>query len=240
MEMFCPDCMTAMASPDGQTAVCPAHGASFQILFARYPVAAPAVAQVPAGFAVPMAGRAPPAIGGGMSNQGYIPPSSDTYAANLNAAFGGPALLDATCIKHPESPAVARCHTCGSAVCATWDFLLPGGIHLCPPCVTNPKPQVSPRRKGLIRWSVGLAIVTIICTILMFVLAANAHTAKDAEALGVIFQFLTLFPAIVGAALGVSCFDRRLKTPGIAWFGLIGNGLVIIIWLLLIVKGLSM
>src|SRR5437773_475271 len=110
MELYCPECMSAMASPDGRTAICPAHRASFEILFARYPVAAPAVNQVPAGASVPMASRVPPAFAGGtMSNSGYNQDRTNDYAARLTSAFGGPPAVNANCIKHPTVPAVARC-----------------------------------------------------------------------------------------------------------------------------------
>ena len=59
----------------------------------------------------------------------------------------------------------------------------------------------------------------------------------NAEAIGTAFVFLTLLPSIVGVALGVATFDRRLSTPGIVWVGIIGNGLVLLIWVLLMIVG---
>jgi len=35
VELLCPDCLSPLASADGQIARCPAHGGEFQILFAR-------------------------------------------------------------------------------------------------------------------------------------------------------------------------------------------------------------
>jgi hypothetical protein len=46
MEMLCPQCLSPLVSADGVTATCPAHGGSYQILFARAAFAAPAAASV--------------------------------------------------------------------------------------------------------------------------------------------------------------------------------------------------
>jgi peptidoglycan/LPS O-acetylase OafA/YrhL len=147
-------------------------------------------------------------------------------------------IAGAFCTSHPGSPAVCYCQTCRAPVCATCVFVFPGGIQLCPACASNPRPQISPRRQRLVWWSVGLAIWCVLGLIAMVVLVRQNPTSKaNAEAIGTAFVFLTLLPSIVGVALGVATFDRRLSTPGIVWVGIIGNGLVLLIWVLLMIVG---
>src|SRR2546423_9685971 len=132
---------------DGNVAVCRAHNASFHILFARHAVAAPAVQSVPAGYVAPVATRFNPSAA-----PPPMPGSVDAYAVNLAQAFGPPVAPNAMCAKHPTSRAVALCQSCHIGVCATCDFVFPGGVHLCPPGATHPKPQISAKRQGLINW----------------------------------------------------------------------------------------
>lgn len=212
MEMYCPECMSPLVSGDGQTAVCPTHGGSYQILFARHPLAAPVVA----GAAMSGAAGAPPPL----------------------AMAGAPGLTGVQCARHPEVTAVAQCINCRSPVCQTCDFLFPGGVHLCPTCAANPRPQLSPGRKKLIPWSIGLAVLSIVGLAGMVVLV-RIIPHVDAQAIGAAGEFVSLLPAIVGLALGVASFDRRLRTPGVVWVGVIGNGVVLLIWLLLIIVGIS-
>src|SRR5690349_18101775 len=143
MVMFCPECMSPLISSDGNTAVCPTHGGSYHILFARYPLAVrPAVGQ--------------PAVPG-------MPP--------LPVGFGIQPEINARCIRHPDSPAVVLCHNCRAPICATCDFSFPGDIHLCPNCAANPNPQISPKRKRLIGWSIALAGVSVMGLIGLLVAA---------------------------------------------------------------------
>lgn len=249
MEILCPECMTPLVTSDGRMAVCPAHGATFEILFSRYPIAAPATVAT-AGSVTPMGtthmtnstmptGNGPPPIP--LAPSTLMPgDSTDAQAARLAEAVGAPAPPTAMCVKHHNSPAVAYCHSCRAPICATCDFAFPGGVHLCPACATNPKPQVSAKRKGLINWSIGLASWSVVILVAMFLMITSAQNRRDAEGMGMVAQFLSFFPAIVGLALGVGSFDRRLKTPGIVWIGVIGNGLVVVAWLLLVIVGLTM
>jgi hypothetical protein len=56
MEMLCPQCLSPLVSADGVTAICPAHGGSYRVLFAR--AAFPAPPEAPADIPEP-----PQAIG---------------------------------------------------------------------------------------------------------------------------------------------------------------------------------
>lgn len=212
MEMFCPECMAPLVSNDGRTAVCPTHGGTYQILFTRYPLAAPAVSGPGAEGSVAMASALP------------LP--------------GAPALAGVHCVKHPGVAAIALCINCRAPVCQTCDFIYPGGVHLCPSCAANPRPQLSPGRKKLIPWSIGLAVLSI-AGLAGVVTLARLVPRADAQAIGAAGELVSLLPALIGLALGVASFDRRLRTPGIVWVGVVGNGVVLAIWLLLIIVGIS-
>src|SRR5258706_9257321 len=240
-----------MSSGDARTAVCPAHNKSFEILFSRYPVGGPTMGSWPASSIQP-AGAAPtymsmpPQPNGTPNPYGLAPSappqsSADVYAARLNSAYGAPPVMQ--CAKHPGIQAVARCNSCGAAVCATCDFAYPGGIHMCPACVSNPKPQVSSKRKGMMWWSIGLGIWSVVAMITFFLLLMGAAQSpgsrnRDSEAMAAAASFLAFIPGIIGLALGLSCFDKRLKTPGTVWIGVATNGIVVLIWGVLIVIGM--
>lgn len=212
MEMFCPECMAPLVSSDGRTAVCPTHGGTYAILFARHPLAAPAVSG--------------PAAGGGVAMASVLP------------LPGASSLAGVQCANHPEVSAIAVCLSCRAPVCQTCDFIFPGGVHLCPRCAANPRPQLSPGRKKLIPWSIGLAVLSVVGLAGMVTLTRVVPNV-DAQAIGVVGELVSLLPAIIGLGLGVASFERRLKTPGIVWIGVIGNATVLAIWVLLIIVGLS-
>ncbi len=229
MDMFCPECMTPLHSSDGRTASCPAHSATFEILFTRHPTVAPAMraAVMPP---IPHPGAAPVAA------PAY--PLPEAYPVDPLVALGATdVLIDAPCVTHPQVAAVARCQSCRSPVCSTCLFVFPGGIQVCPKCAANPTPQVSPRRKKLIRWSIGLGIWSVLGLVGLIVAIPLLGKKADLEVLGVVIEVVSLLPAIVGLALGVGSFDRRLRTPGVVWIGVIGNGLVVVIWVLMMIVG---
>lgn len=231
MDMLCPECMGSLVSSDGQTAVCSTHGGRYQILFSRYPAAAPLpLAPLPQRMDGPM--------GSGDDLASLAAAAAAANARVPASSYEMQPITGAFCISHPASPAVCYCQTCRAPVCATCVFVFPGGIQLCPACASNPRPQVSPRRKRLVWWSVGLGIWCLLSLITMVVLVRQNPTNKaDVDAIGTAFVFLTLLPSIIGVALGVATFDRRLSTPGIVWVGIISNGLVLLIWVLLMILG---
>jgi len=207
--------MAPLSSTDGATAFCRTHGGNYRILFARYSIVTPPPLPLPTG-----GGSAPP------------------VAQNLNGVI--PPVLGTRCVQHPDAPAVTLCHNCRAPVCATCDFAFPGDIHLCPSCATNSRPQMSKGRRKLIPWSIGLAVVGLLGLVGMVVVITALHNKETAGAVAIGFQLISFWPAVIGLALGVSTIDKRLKTPGIIWIGIIGNGLVVAIWLLMIVIGVMM
>ncbi len=143
------------------------------------------------------------------------------------------------CVQHPHLPATRQCRTCGAFMCATCDFTLPGGIHLCPACATTPKTKLSPRRRNLLVGSFALAVW---CTIGLAILLSGAladtvQTKEGEQAVGVALTFLLLIPAIIGMALGFSAVDRRLPNPPVLWIATIWNILIVGGFVLLCIVG---
>lgn len=144
------------------------------------------------------------------------------------------------CINHPTAAAVARCQTCQSPVCATCVFSYPGGTHLCPNCVANYTPRVSPKRIKLIVVSMALGVLGLALLGLFLLLARNLRGAsdQDKQAVGMLFIAL-LVPAIGGLGVGLTARDRRAGTPVSLWIAIALNAFVIILWALLIIVGLA-
>lgn len=212
MEMLCPECMAPLVSSDGQTAVCTTHGGNYRILFTRFPLAAPAV-------------NAPS-------------PESGEVVGTAVAVAGATPAASMRCSRHPDVPAIALCVNCRAPVCQTCDFMFPGGVHLCPSCAANPRPQISPGRRKLIPWSIGLAVFSFLGLIGSVALARVVPHA-DVQALGAVGELFSILPALIGVALGVAAIERRLRTPGIVYIGIVGNGVILLIWFLLIIVGLT-
>jgi len=172
-----------------------------------------------------------------MQQEPYPLSPVDEQASRLSSAFGGPPPVTVACAKHPGVMAIGRCHSCNIPICATCDFVSPGGFHLCPACALNPNPRVSAKRKKMVWWSVGLAIVALVMfggSIAYIVSNPNDRAALQA---GNIFFTGGFLLAVIGLGLGVASRDRRFKTPIAAWIGIVGNGAIVVIFLLLSIVG---
>lgn len=137
------------------------------------------------------------------------------------------------CLQHPNVDAVQVCKGCGGPMCATCDFLLPGDLHLCPRCVAAPPSRMSHSRRGLLIAAYAFAIWGTLAAVVREsgVLAGMVRTRDDEIVLGLIVIFFMRVPAIVGAGLGVSCFDPRLRNPPSVWIAAIWNGLILLLYL---------
>ncbi len=62
------------------------------------------------------------------------------------------------CIQHPKVAAARVCRVCGAPMCATCDFSLPSGLHLCPRCVVAPPKRIARSRKVLVIMAYALAV----------------------------------------------------------------------------------
>ncbi len=146
--------------------------------------------------------------------------------------------LSQMCRRHPEQQAMHLCARCRAPICSTCDFVFPGNLHLCPTCATTPETGLG-KRKGRVVAALSLAVWSTLSLVFMLVSAREARTAESQQSIGVAFAFLGFVPAMVGMALGLSCFEKRMHSPPLIWVGAIWNILVVAVFLLLVVIGLT-
>jgi hypothetical protein len=158
---------------------------------------------------------------------------------NLSAppATGWTDNVKGKCQEHPDVDAVASCRLCSNYVCATCDFELPGGVHLCPVCVENQSSEdVSPKRKRLSYIALALATWSTILFVMMFAGAFNSwfqdpETGKLAD---LFITNITLWPLLVGTGVSLSALDSKLKNTGLMkaaawWNGILGGIFLLIV-----------
>lgn len=123
-------------------------------------------------------------------------------------------------------------------MCATCDFELPNGIHLCPPCATRPQSTLGPKRKRAMIWSYVCAGGATLGFIISMIIATHGvKTYADQQAIGVMMMLIVMVPGVTGLGLGFGAIDRRLSNPGILWAATIWNGVIVAGLLLLSIIG---
>ncbi len=222
MELLCPECMGALAVRDGQSARCTVHGGEFRVLFVRAPRPV-----------VPMENQTSD------SNQPRPLATDLSPPPTVDSLLAAHPPVGMRCVQHPAVLATQQCQSCGAYMCATCDFALPGGMHLCPACATKPQTGLSAKRKHALIASFAIAVW---CTVGMGMLLAGTFTGYvktpgDRQVLGVLLSLTLLLPSIVGLALGLGSIDRRLANPQALWIATIWNGLILAAFLLLCVIG---
>ena len=264
MELICPDCMGSLAIADGKSARCTTHGGEYQVLFSRWkPAPVPAVEPGP-----PLEFHLTPGsvcfqhqnvtatsvcsqCGAALCDVCAFDDSGVRFCPNCvtqRAQPAPPLLPDAPpalpagvrCVQHPGVPAAFQCRACGAFMCATCDFLLPGGIHVCPACAAAPKTALSSKRKNLL---IGSFVLSVWCTIVFAALMGGAfasfvETKAGEQVVGTLLMLVLLIPSLIGLALGLSAMDRRLTNPPIIWIATVWNGLICGGFVLLCIIGL--
>ena len=143
------------------------------------------------------------------------------------------------CIQHPKVAAARVCRVCGAPMCATCDFSLPSGLHLCPQCVVAPPKRIARSRKVLVIMAYALAVwgTVALAGFTSGALGALLKTKPDRATVGIVYAVFIFFPAVIGAAMGISSFDKRLSNTAWVWAAAIWNGLLLGIHVLLIILG---
>jgi hypothetical protein len=255
VERHCPVCLAPLESGDGRTAVCPAHGGRFKILFLRTPLPVPPPAQ--------KAPPWPPAAGPMCSQHPSVPafhecgdcgtPVCETCAshepdgrrlcpecAGRHAPPAAPALpAGIHCVQHANLPATAQCQGCGAFLCDTCKFELSDGLCLCPVCATTPRTTLSPKRRKMLIGSYALAVWgTLVLGALMGGAFRGMITSKDDEqAFGLILLLLLLPAAIAGVSLGVGIMNRRSPNSIAVWIATLWNAAVLGLFIMLCIIG---
>lgn len=264
MEMICPECMGTLVAQDAESVRCTIHGGQFKVLFTRWqpPVTRsssppPILAEnatcvqhpnIPAVHACQSCGTPLCATCAFESGGSWYCPKCVTQPmvsargeSGFTAPSAGISLTNVRCVQHPSIQATQQCKVCGAFMCATCDFTLPGGIHVCPTCATAPKTNLSPRRKKLLIGSFALAAWSTVGMVAVFA-GAFAGMARDKageQVLGTLMMLFVLGPAIVGTALGVGAMDRRLATPPLLWIATIWNAIILASFVLLMIIGMA-
>lgn len=166
-------------------------------------------------------------------------PECAMNAKKTGAQAAPPALPGVMCAKHAAVAAVRACKLCGCGVCATCDFEFPGGLHVCPDCVTKSGRELSPRRRKTLIWSYVLAVwATFWLTLTMSgVFSGSVTTQEEQQVFGYVFAILVLVPAVAGTAMSIGGIDRRLGNPPAIWVSAVWNGIILLVFLLLCVIG---
>ena len=266
MEMVCPECLGTLETTDGQSARCTTHGGQFQILFSHWRSATlpPVITSGPVFSLEPgamcaqhgkvAAVHACSDCGAAMCQTCTFQDTDGTSlcagcitaraAAPPPAAFSEPLPppipQGVHCVQHRAVAATSQCKLCGAFMCATCDFTLPGNLHVCPPCATAPRSELSPRRKRCLWGSFGLAIFATVGmgVFLSGLLAGMGQTKEGESLLGILFSLFALVPALVGMGMGFSAIDKRLSNPMSLWVATIWNVVLVAVFVLLCVRGI--
>lgn len=222
MELFCPQCLLPLQPADGERAVCPKHGDHFKVLYSRQPFVQEPV----------------------MTNDGTATaPVGDGYGPARSPDTPPPAppitRLSIPCAQHAEVMAVAQCSQCGAAVCETCDFAFPGNVHLCPNCATNPRVELSPKRKSMAIWSIvlgGLSTAILVCAIFIHIIIPD--DPETAQIFASVLVFGTLAMSLIGLGLGISSRSRHAANPAITYVGWVWCSIMLGIYGLLMVAGI--
>jgi hypothetical protein len=141
------------------------------------------------------------------------------------------------CRAHPAVPATAMCRNCQAPVCATCDFAVAPGVHLCPSCATA-APKLSSTRKAMAIWSIVMAgWVTFMVALSMT--GALVGLVRDELGASLVGSAMIL-PALIGLALSCGSMDRRAGNPPLVWVALVWNIIMTVVWVALMVIGLTM
>jgi hypothetical protein len=156
--------------------------------------------------------------------------AGDASSASIKGLF---------CVQHKNVSAVRLCKGCDAPMCATCDFPLPNGHHICPRCVVSPPRRMSSGRMIMLVITYVLAVYgTVGLGLVMSGVFAGMLRDRSARAMFEICFSLFLFvPTLVGAALGISLVDQRLRNPPSVWGAAIWNCLLVSVHLIFIVIG---
>jgi hypothetical protein len=267
MNFVCPKCQGSLLTDDGETARCGNHPGEFRILFSRWeppPIAAVGgsteIPNVPEpAFSLPEGAvcaqhptqPAAYACGGcGMAvctlcafedvERGHICPNCAAgRTQNRGEPLPSPIPAGMRCVQHTAVEATRQCRACGAFMCDTCDFLLAGGIHLCPSCATTPRSTLSSSRRNLVFGAYALAVWCTLATGLLFsgAMAKLLESQEDQRFFGILYKMGALVPSLIGLALGLCASDRRWINPPVVWIAIAWNGVIAAVLVLMEIIG---
>jgi len=168
----------------------------------------------------------------------YCPDCITRRATTSFAPVETPPAATARCVQHPNVRATRYCKLCGGCMCATCDFVLPEGYHICPACAAAPQNSLNRTRKKLL---IASYVLGIWCTILFGAMVSGffaQYAREDASTLGLFLLGFLLLPSIAGFNLALSAKNRRLPNSPFVWVSLVWNGMICGGFLLMLFIGL--
>jgi hypothetical protein len=146
------------------------------------------------------------------------------------------------CVNHPENEARFRCRQCRAAICDVCAFPTHMGKY-CPKCMskgTSPESLAKSRRLAVT--SIVMAGVSFFIMFIAFVVVATAGPGEEEAmmALSGLCFWGAVIAAIIGLATGFTSRDKARKTSGLALAGIITNGVLIGLFVLLFLVGMLM
>ncbi len=253
MELLCPHCLGALTAGAGDSVRCTIHGGQYQVLFSREKLLPmnpePTVAPLAAGTKCARhptvdAVHACRSCGTPICGVcGFPGPDGAQYCpVCVNNPPKLPPAVPAGmfCVQHPQVPATQKCQSCGGFMCGTCDFLMPGGMHLCPTCATNPRQELGPKRKKMLIAGIALAVWGTLGFVLLMggAVAGYAETEEAQAVIGALFSVGVFIPSLIGLGISIGMRDSRLHNPGVIWVPLVWNAVLVGLFLLLTVIGL--
>lgn len=143
---------------------------------------------------------------------------------------------EGACVNHLGSPAVITCALCARSICDVCDFVLPGGIHVCPSCIeAQSTADASPKRKSWSYLALGLAAwSTLLFALLVGGLFNSIFNSEGGEEASGVIGAAILWPCVIGTGIAVAARDKRLKNTGLMNAAVWWNAIIAGIFLLLI------
>jgi 4-hydroxybenzoate polyprenyltransferase len=137
-------------------------------------------------------------------------------------------------------PSVYSCEVCRARICVTCAFTFPGDRRFCPACATAPRDALSPARARTVTSSLVLAGVGTAAIVGMPVLGALGGTAgpQGSTAIGLFMLYLGFGPALIGMIMAISSLQRGGANPPRVWAGIVWNGAIAGVFLLMMLMGL--
>lgn len=137
------------------------------------------------------------------------------------------------CERHTSVAAIHLCTKCSAPICDTCAFAFPGGIFICPTCATLRSNTLTGGRKTAVGFSLALGALGLLAMVIMF----TAGPWDEDSATGI--SLLVFIPSLAGMILGLSSLDKRLGNPPVLRVAAIANCILMGIWLVLCLIGLS-
>ena len=143
------------------------------------------------------------------------------------------------CVQHPHLQAVQQCQLCGAFSCATCDFMLANGLHICPTCASGSKTGLGSSARKFVIASYVTAVWSTVCIACLMsgMFASMVQTEEDAMVVGFMVIIFAIVPAIIGFSMAFGARRPKRPSPTSLWIALVWNGVLILGYMGLMLLG---